>query len=112
MRRSRNGIELMQVVGQYARIEQSFGQTGKRVHAVVDSAQQYRLIQQCRARVSEPRHCRIDVIVDFIRVIRMHDDGDRPRQSRHPGDQFIVHAFRQDDRQTRVHAEAADVLDG
>src|SRR6185437_8800857 len=49
MRRAAHVIELVQVVGQHAAIEQAFGQRGQAVRGVVHAREQHRLVQQDRA---------------------------------------------------------------
>ena len=69
-------VEEMEIVGQYAAVEEFLTERSERFSIVVDSAQQHRLVQQLRPGgfqfvQSGPHGC-----VDLIGVVAMHDQHD------------------------------------
>ena len=69
MCRSRNGVELMQVVGDHSAIDQSCTEVGQRVEAVINAAQQDALIEQDRPRVLHLPNSVCDFRIDFIGMV-------------------------------------------
>ncbi len=76
---ARDAVEHVQVVGQYARIEQRAGQIGERVRVVVDAFQKHRLVEQCDA-IGVQRGAGLAYgVVDLVRMIRVQNEYNWPR---------------------------------
>ncbi len=104
-------VQLVQVIGQHAGGEAALAQRGQCIQVVVDPAQQHRLVEQLRAGAAQAGERGIDAGVEFVGVVGMDHEGQRPGQASQPLHQFIVHAFGQHHRQPAVDAQAADVGD-
>ena len=79
MRGAGHAIQLVQVIGDHPRVDQSPAQFGKRVNAIVHTTQQDGLIQNGDARVDQARQRRDNRPVELGRMVGVyHNDRDQP----------------------------------
>ena len=70
---SAHAVQQMQVIGQYALLEELMCQIALSVGRVVDVFQKYRLVEQGHPGSTEQRECTMGVDIEFSSVIHMHD---------------------------------------
>ncbi len=80
MSRAGDAVELMQVVRQNAQVDQAAAEFGERFGIVINSAQEHGLIKNRDAGIDQPRDGPLDLIINFVRMIRV--DHENRRQSR------------------------------
>ena len=109
MCRARDAVELMQVVGQHAEIDQSLAKRGLGIDRIIDAGQEHGLVQQQDACIGESANRRRNMCVEFVRVIGVeHDDRRQPGAAEHI-DQFVGHALRNHNRQPRMNSQPPQV---
>ena len=104
-----NRIQLMQVIGQHANIEQALAQICQHLRLIVHTGKKNRLIQhddpfptqRCQG-FAKPRR-------NLTRMVDVHDQADgQPRATEHL-DQITGHSSGQDNGQTRVNPQSQQV---
>ena len=112
MRRALNPIEQVQVIRQHAGFEQAFTQRRQRVAAVIDAAQQHRLIQQLRAARLQGRERLPHRGVNFIGVVNVHHHDRLELRAAKPAEQLIVDALGQHHWQACMQTQTPEMRDG
>ena len=99
MRGAAYGIELVEVVRYHAQLDQALGEPYLRLHIVIHSSEEHRLVEDRDPFIHEPRESRCRTAHELGRMVRV-DDEDRcePRPSE-PAEEVIVHALGKDDGQ-------------
>ena len=103
---ARHAVELVQVIGQYARGQPALRQRGQRVRGIVDALEQHRLVEQDGAGIAQRPHGRVHARVEFVGVVGVDHHDHRPRQRAQPLAQLGVHPLGQHDRQAGMDAQA------
>lgn len=102
-----DSVELVEVVGQHAAVEERLAQLLQRVHAVVDPREQHRLVEQQAAGGAQlptgPSHGSID----FARMVGVHDDDAPQGDLLKPGAELLIDPLWEHDRHARMDAQAA-----
>ena len=106
-----HGVEGMQVVGQYAALEEALGEGRLRFHAVIDAAQDDALIEQGDAGALEASHGGSDGVVQLVGMVGVNDQHLLQTRGTQPAEQLVIDAVRNHHRQARVDAQALEMRD-
>ncbi len=108
---TRHPIELVEVVGQDAKVGETLEKFGQDIAPVIHPAEQNALTEHGDARIDQsPQRCG-NCAIDFGRVIDVddHDDGQSGRVA--PGKKIPGNSLGNDDRHAGVEAQAVDVIE-
>jgi len=101
----------MQVIGQHAGGDESFGKCGQRLRVIVHAAQQHRLVEQQHAGLAQSHAGSVHRSVEFVGVVGVQHQHLLQRQGCQPREQVIVDARRQHDGQTGMDAQPLHMRD-
>src|SRR3546814_9657730 len=111
MRSALYAIKQMQVVGQHSAFKQSLRQRAQGIRIVIDAAQQYRLVEQDDAALSQWQQGVAYRLIKLGGMVGVQHEHGLQAGAIEPREQPIVDAFWQHDRLARVNAQPLQMLD-